>query len=69
MMQDWETEIRERGFGLAYLPSPGQVRIRISSPNGQQDEASIDEYFKILEKKNSSKFFSSIFYIFFHLHS
>jgi len=51
MMQDWETEIRARDFGLAYLPSPGQVRIRLSSPNGQQDEAVIDDYFKILANK------------------
>ncbi len=50
-MQDWESEIRARGFGLAYLPSPGQVRIRLSSPNGPQDEAILDEYFKLLEQK------------------
>lgn len=50
-MQDWEDEIRARGFGLAYLPSPGQVRIRISSPNGQMDEPIIDAYFEQLEKE------------------
>lgn len=48
-MEEWENEIRERGFGLAYLPSPGQVRIRLSSPNGQIDEPILDEYFKKLE--------------------
>ncbi len=48
-MQDWENEIRERGFGLAYLPSPGQVRIRLSSPNGEIDEPILDNYFKQLE--------------------
>src|SRR5690606_382984 len=37
-LQDWENEIRARGFGLAYLPSPGIVKLRISSPNGSQDE-------------------------------
>lgn len=46
--ETWENEIRERGFGLAYLPSPGQVRIRISSPNGKVDEPTIDAYFKQL---------------------
>lgn len=46
--EEWESEIRARGFGLAYLPSPGQVRIRISSPNGQVDESIIDQYFKQL---------------------
>lgn len=49
-MQDWESEIRERGFGLAYLPSPGQVRIRLSSSNGSQDEPVLDGYFKQLEE-------------------
>lgn len=50
-MQDWENEVRERGFGLAYLPSPGQVRIRLSSPNGEIDEPILDNYFKQLETK------------------
>lgn len=44
-MQDWENKIRAAGFGLAYLPSPGQVRIRISSPRGQVDDAFIDGFF------------------------
>lgn len=50
-MQEWENEIRERGFGLAYLPSPGQVRIRISSPKGKIDEQAIDAYFSQLQKE------------------
>lgn len=50
-MQEWEDEIRTRGFGLAYLPSPGQVRIRISSPNGKVDESIIDGYFEQLENE------------------
>lgn len=49
-LQDWENEIRARGFGLAYLPSPGIVKLRISSPNGSQDEPIIDSYFKIVEE-------------------
>ena len=38
---DWEDRIRERGFGLAYLPSPGVVKLRITSYEGKQDEAEI----------------------------
>jgi nicotinamide-nucleotide amidase len=38
---DWEDRIRERGFGLAYLPSPGLVKLRITSYEGKQDEAEI----------------------------
>ena len=47
-MQDWENEIRAKGFGLAYLPSPGQVRIRLTSSNGPKDEGAIDAYFQQL---------------------
>ncbi len=48
-MESWENEIRSRGFGLAYLPSPGQVKIRLSSSNGPSDEAIMDTYFRQLE--------------------
>src|SRR5690606_6225357 len=38
-----------KGFGLAYLPSPGMVKVRITSPNGPEDEAVMDAYFRQLE--------------------
>lgn len=47
-MQDWETRIRAEGFGLAYLPSIGIVKLRITSPNGEEDEDKIEAYFKEL---------------------
>lgn len=49
-LENWENEIRERGLGLAYLPSPGIVKLRITSYNGKQDEPLIDAYFDELVK-------------------
>ncbi|MEN9988141.1 MAG: hypothetical protein RLZZ585_1180 [Bacteroidota bacterium] len=45
---DWEDRIRERGFGLAYLPSPGLVKLRITSYEGKVDQAEIMEFFQEL---------------------
>lgn len=47
-IQDWENEIRERGLGLAYLPSPGIVKLRISSKD-KKDAVAIDKYFNYIE--------------------
>ena len=33
-LTDWENELRADGFALAYLPSPGLVRLRITAPIG-----------------------------------
>lgn len=48
---DWENRVRAEGFGLAYLPSPGIVKLRISSPNGEKDKERIEDY--LTEVKNS----------------
>lgn len=55
-MQDWEIAIRNHGLELAYLPSPGYIRLRISSSRGEEDEALIDAYFKELENNYSKNF-------------
>jgi nicotinamide-nucleotide amidase len=47
-ISDWEDRIRERGFGLAYLPSPGLVKLRITSYEGKEDQADIMEFFQEL---------------------
>jgi len=44
-MEDWENRIRFDGFGLAYLPSVGAVKLRITSPNGEVDLPKIERYF------------------------
>jgi nicotinamide-nucleotide amidase len=49
-MQEWEMNIRQEGLELAYLPSPGLVRLRISSPNGEKDKTKIETYFKELKQ-------------------
>lgn len=48
-MSDWEDRIRAHGFGLAYLPSPGMVKLRITSKNGISDASAIDAYFDELK--------------------
>ena len=43
-ISEWENKVRSEGFGLAYLPSPGLVKLRLSSPNGEIDKQKIEEY-------------------------
>lgn len=50
-IQDWENEVREKGLGLAYLPSPGMVKLRLTSYEGESRAGEIDEYFKQLEER------------------
>ena len=49
-LADWENRVRSEGFGLAYLPSPGMVKLRITSQNGEQDEPRILGYFSELKE-------------------
>jgi nicotinamide-nucleotide amidase len=50
-MADWENRIREAGFGLAYLPSPGMVKLRITSSKGEIDAPQIDVFFEELKAR------------------
>ncbi len=50
-ISDWEDRIRERGFGLAYLPSPGLVKLRITSYEGKEDQAEIMGFFQELASR------------------
>jgi nicotinamide-nucleotide amidase len=43
-IEDWEDKVRAEGLGLAYLPSPGTVKLRLSSKNGKADEPKIQSY-------------------------
>lgn len=49
-LRDWEKRIRSEGLGLAYLPSSGMVRLRISGPKTERDriEQETDEAVKLL---------------------
>ena len=31
LIKDWEDKVRSEGFGLAYLPSPGMVKLRLTA--------------------------------------
>ncbi len=50
-IKDWEDRIHLDGFGLAYLPSIGSVKLRITSPNGIADLPKIESYFKEVEER------------------
>ena len=41
----WENSLHARNLNLAYLPSPGIVKLRITSYRGEQDKETIDAYF------------------------
>lgn len=56
-MADWEDDLRSKGLELAYLPSPGLVRLRITSLNGIEDAKLIDTYFKEIESAYPENFF------------
>jgi len=48
-ISDWEKRVREAGLGLAYLPSPGIVKLRLSSYTGKENKTQISAFFKELE--------------------
>lgn len=50
-IKDWEDEIRGKGMGLAYLPSPGQVKLRISSYFGGEEIPFIQKKAEELRKR------------------
>jgi nicotinamide-nucleotide amidase len=48
---DWEDRVRAAGLGLAYLPAPGMVKLRLSSYTGAENAALIDRFFLELEAR------------------
>jgi nicotinamide-nucleotide amidase len=47
----WENEVRESGLELAYLPSPGLVKLRITSYEGMIRKEEINAYFTVLKDR------------------
>jgi nicotinamide-nucleotide amidase len=43
-IEDWENRMRGDGLSLAYLPSPGIVRLRVSSYKGQKEQQKVKTY-------------------------
>ena len=56
-IQDWENIIYKNGLSLAYLPSAGIVKLRISSAKGSDDAEIIDTLFLQLENLIPNHFF------------
>lgn len=53
MIAPWEDQLRDEGLSLAYLPSPGIVRLRVSAKGGgeavkAQVQAKIDELYNLV---------------------
>ena len=49
-ISDWEERVRNAGLGLAYLPSPGMVKLRLTSYQGAQRKNEIERFFEELQK-------------------
>ena len=49
LISDWEDALHEKGIGLAYLPSPGMVRLRLSA-NGRDELELIRKIDEEIEK-------------------
>lgn len=50
-IEEWEDAVRADGLSLAYLPSPGIVKLRLSSKNGRIDSDKINTYFEEVLKR------------------
>jgi nicotinamide-nucleotide amidase len=50
LIKEIEEELLRKDFSLAYLPSPGMVKLRITSPRGEQDKDAIDAYFERIQE-------------------
>lgn len=49
-IKHWEERIYKDGLSLAYLPSPGLVKLRLTATNGVNKAQVIDRYFEELRK-------------------
>jgi nicotinamide-nucleotide amidase len=48
---DWEERVASAGFGLAYLPSPGMVKLRLTSYEGVKRKSEILSFFGELKQR------------------
>lgn len=47
-IKDWEDDIRSKQIKLAYLPSPGMIRLRISAPSQKMLDEAVEELKKVI---------------------
>ncbi len=57
-IEDWEDKVRADGLGLAYLPSPGLVKLRLTSVNGKEDAEKINAYFNEIMQREPKHAYS-----------
>lgn len=57
-IQDIEDNIRANGIGLAYLPSPGVVRLRLTSEMSNEKKEKIEQYIGEIEERLPQYVFS-----------
>ena len=50
-LSDWELELEREGLSLAYLPSPGMVKLRVSSYVGVSDKAKVEMYLNQVKER------------------
>jgi len=50
-LADWENRIEEAGLSIAYLPSPGMVKVRLTSFKGEQEKNVIEGFFDELKSE------------------
>lgn len=50
-IQEWEEDVRSKGLGLAYLPSPGMVKLRLTSYEGDRRAEEIAKMFREIETR------------------
>jgi nicotinamide-nucleotide amidase len=50
-IKDWEDRVREAELSLAYLPSPGLVKLRLTSFKGKEEEPLILSFFQELQDR------------------
>lgn len=56
-ISDWEDRVRSKDLKLAYLPSPGIVKLRLTSLLGKKDEPLISSFFNELKERFPSVIF------------
>jgi nicotinamide-nucleotide amidase len=50
-IKNWEERVALAGFGLAYLPSPGMVKLRLTSYQGEKRKSEILAFFEELKER------------------
>lgn len=50
-ISEWEERVESAGFGLAYLPSPGMVKLRLTSYEGERRKPEIYAFFEELKER------------------